>query len=244
MEGPGTSRRTREGIAPRASRRPRHGRQPPGVPRTRRHHRRHRWQETAAILTHPDPDGRPLRISRWTPDRWIADWRRGGLTRWCPYGDRQLVARDQGSSAVGGRKLGDQHRGDRGGDSHGEPENEAPRDQRLECRCRRGDGAAGRGQQTRPHQEASSAVPGGEPPCCDTAQQRSHQQATDQRPMGQTCQSERVVQGPQSFVDSSDRISEQAAGCQADEQESAANHTLILMSWHTRDSPLRLLTGW
>ena len=29
-----------------------------------------------AAMTHTDPDGRAIRISRWTLDRWIWEWRR------------------------------------------------------------------------------------------------------------------------------------------------------------------------
>ncbi|MGW3462831.1 hypothetical protein ACWDE9_25955 [Streptomyces olivaceoviridis] len=30
-------------------------------------------------MVHTDPDGRPVRIIRWTRDRWISDWKRGGF---------------------------------------------------------------------------------------------------------------------------------------------------------------------
>ena len=34
---------------------------------------------------HADPSGRPVRLTRWTLDRWIRLWRpRAGSTRWSP----------------------------------------------------------------------------------------------------------------------------------------------------------------
>jgi hypothetical protein len=33
----------------------------------------------AAAVPHADPDGRTVRITRWTLDRWIKDWRKGGF---------------------------------------------------------------------------------------------------------------------------------------------------------------------
>jgi len=32
-----------------------------------------------AAVPHTDPDGRTVRITRWTLDRWILDWRKGGF---------------------------------------------------------------------------------------------------------------------------------------------------------------------
>ena len=37
-----------------------------------------------AGIAHTDPDGRTVRITRWTLDRWIADWRRGGFDALVP----------------------------------------------------------------------------------------------------------------------------------------------------------------
>jgi len=37
-----------------------------------------------AAMTHVDPDGRSIRISRWTLDRWVTDWRRGGFDALVP----------------------------------------------------------------------------------------------------------------------------------------------------------------
>lgn len=35
-------------------------------------------------VTHVDPDGRSVRISRWTLDRWVMEWRRGGFDALVP----------------------------------------------------------------------------------------------------------------------------------------------------------------
>ncbi|MFD5065614.1 DDE-type integrase/transposase/recombinase [Streptomyces sp. NPDC058394] len=37
-----------------------------------------------AAMTHIDPDGRPVRITRWTLDRWIMEWRRAGFEALVP----------------------------------------------------------------------------------------------------------------------------------------------------------------
>lgn len=37
-----------------------------------------------AQVAHVDPDGRPVRISRWTLDRWVMEWRRGGFDALVP----------------------------------------------------------------------------------------------------------------------------------------------------------------
>ena len=37
-----------------------------------------------AAMTHTDPDGRSLRISRWTLDRWISEWQRAGFDALVP----------------------------------------------------------------------------------------------------------------------------------------------------------------
>ena len=37
-----------------------------------------------AAMEHTDPAGRSVRISRWSLDRWIADWRRGGFDALVP----------------------------------------------------------------------------------------------------------------------------------------------------------------
>ncbi|MEU9059135.1 DDE-type integrase/transposase/recombinase [Streptomyces sp. NPDC048430] len=37
-----------------------------------------------AAMTHIDPDGRPVRITRWTLDRWIHEWRRAGFEALVP----------------------------------------------------------------------------------------------------------------------------------------------------------------
>lgn len=37
-----------------------------------------------AAVTHVDPDGRTVRITRWTLDRWITEWRRGGFDALVP----------------------------------------------------------------------------------------------------------------------------------------------------------------
>jgi putative transposase len=37
-----------------------------------------------AAVTHVDPDGRTVRITRWTLDRWIMEWRRGGFEALVP----------------------------------------------------------------------------------------------------------------------------------------------------------------
>ncbi|WP_327259584.1 helix-turn-helix domain-containing protein [Streptomyces sp. NBC_01240] len=37
-----------------------------------------------AAVTHTDPDGRTVRITRWTLDRWIMEWRRGGFETLVP----------------------------------------------------------------------------------------------------------------------------------------------------------------
>jgi putative transposase len=37
-----------------------------------------------AAMTHTDPDGRAIRISRWTLDRWIWEWRRAGFDALVP----------------------------------------------------------------------------------------------------------------------------------------------------------------
>ncbi|MFE3852111.1 DDE-type integrase/transposase/recombinase [Streptomyces griseorubiginosus] len=37
-----------------------------------------------AAMVHTDPDGRPVRITRWTLDRWITDWKRGGFDALVP----------------------------------------------------------------------------------------------------------------------------------------------------------------
>jgi hypothetical protein len=45
-----------------------------------------------AAVPHTDPDGRTVRISRWTLDRWILDWRKGGFDALVPS-PRQSVPR-------------------------------------------------------------------------------------------------------------------------------------------------------
>ncbi len=37
-----------------------------------------------AAMTHTDPDGRSIRITRWTLDRWITEWRRAGFDALVP----------------------------------------------------------------------------------------------------------------------------------------------------------------
>ena len=37
-----------------------------------------------AAMTHTDPDGRSIRISRWTLDRWISEWQRAGFDALVP----------------------------------------------------------------------------------------------------------------------------------------------------------------
>jgi putative transposase len=37
-----------------------------------------------AAMTHTDPDGRSMRVSRWTLDRWISEWRRAGFDALVP----------------------------------------------------------------------------------------------------------------------------------------------------------------
>jgi putative transposase len=37
-----------------------------------------------AAVPHADPDGRTVRITRWTLDRWILDWRKGGFDALVP----------------------------------------------------------------------------------------------------------------------------------------------------------------
>ncbi len=37
-----------------------------------------------SAVPHTDPDGRTVRISRWTLDRWILDWRKGGFDALVP----------------------------------------------------------------------------------------------------------------------------------------------------------------
>jgi putative transposase len=37
-----------------------------------------------AAVAHTDPDGRTIRITRWTLDRWITEWRRGGFDALVP----------------------------------------------------------------------------------------------------------------------------------------------------------------
>jgi putative transposase len=37
-----------------------------------------------AAMTHTDPDGRQVRITRWTLDRWIAEWQRAGFDALVP----------------------------------------------------------------------------------------------------------------------------------------------------------------
>jgi putative transposase len=45
-----------------------------------------------AAMEHTDPSGRRVRISRWTLDRWIADWSKGGFDALVPS-PRQSVPR-------------------------------------------------------------------------------------------------------------------------------------------------------
>lgn len=35
-------------------------------------------------MVHVDPDGRPVRITRWTLDRWIYEWKRAGFEALVP----------------------------------------------------------------------------------------------------------------------------------------------------------------
>ena len=37
-----------------------------------------------AAVPHTDPDGRTVRITRWTLDRWILDWRKAGFDALVP----------------------------------------------------------------------------------------------------------------------------------------------------------------
>jgi len=37
-----------------------------------------------AAQPHTDPAGRTVRVTRWTLDRWIAEWRRGGFDALVP----------------------------------------------------------------------------------------------------------------------------------------------------------------
>jgi putative transposase len=37
-----------------------------------------------AQVPHVDPDGRSVRITRWTLDRWVTEWRRGGFDALVP----------------------------------------------------------------------------------------------------------------------------------------------------------------
>src|SRR5437763_12228351 len=37
-----------------------------------------------AAMTHTDPEGRSIRISRWTLDRWISEWQRAGFDALVP----------------------------------------------------------------------------------------------------------------------------------------------------------------
>jgi len=37
-----------------------------------------------AAQAHTDPAGRAVRVSRWTLDRWITEWRRGGFDALVP----------------------------------------------------------------------------------------------------------------------------------------------------------------
>lgn len=37
-----------------------------------------------AAMTHTDPDGRSMRVSRWTLDRWISEWQRAGFDALVP----------------------------------------------------------------------------------------------------------------------------------------------------------------
>ena len=37
-----------------------------------------------AAMTHTDPDGRSIRVTRWTLDRWIAEWQRAGFDALVP----------------------------------------------------------------------------------------------------------------------------------------------------------------
>ena len=37
-----------------------------------------------AAVPHTDPEGRTVRITRWTLDRWIQDWRKGGFDALVP----------------------------------------------------------------------------------------------------------------------------------------------------------------
>src|SRR5438067_12372833 len=37
-----------------------------------------------AAMTHTDPDGRAVRVSRWTLDRWLWEWRRAGFDALVP----------------------------------------------------------------------------------------------------------------------------------------------------------------
>src|SRR5579859_7411379 len=37
-----------------------------------------------AAREHADPSGRPVRLTRWTLDRWIKEWRRGGFDALVP----------------------------------------------------------------------------------------------------------------------------------------------------------------
>src|SRR2546430_1271968 len=45
-----------------------------------------------AGMAHPDPEGRSVRVSRWTLDRWISEWRRAGFDALVPS-PRQSVPR-------------------------------------------------------------------------------------------------------------------------------------------------------
>jgi putative transposase len=45
---------------------------------------RGRLVRAIAAVPHTDPDGRTVRIGRWTLDRWILDWRRGGFDALVP----------------------------------------------------------------------------------------------------------------------------------------------------------------
>ena len=45
---------------------------------------RGRLVRAIAAVPHTDPDGRTARITRWTLDRWILDWRRGGFDALVP----------------------------------------------------------------------------------------------------------------------------------------------------------------
>ena len=45
-----------------------------------------------AGMAHTDPEGRSVRVSRWTLDRWISEWRRAGFDALVPS-PRQSVPR-------------------------------------------------------------------------------------------------------------------------------------------------------